>query len=200
MLVDKDPEKENSLRWIRAKNETPALKMFLREDIGGDHYEVSPEVETTIAEVCQRLNSAPGCSLICDYGFDTAKTPTVNRDTLRAYKSHKQTDPLIEPGDADLTVDVDFDHVRRTAERHGCKVYGTATQSNFLTKLGIGYRLQALLMSNPDAKIRKELLSGVRMLMEDMGERFKFMAILPRNHDDKMIPSGFEEDKEKAIK
>ena len=181
----------NGLRWIRAKNETPSQKSFLQADMKGEHYEISPDVGLIIQEISKRVNNSPGCSLICDYGFDITKEPEAKRDTLRAYKNHKQVDPLSEPGNADLTVDVDFDYVRNCASKEGCKVFGVATQAEFLASLGIGMRLRSLLESNPDSKIRKELISGVKMLMEDMGKRFKFMAIFPQYFDGNV--TGFEE-------
>src|SRR6218665_2370290 len=182
----------DALRWIRAKNETPSQKVLLPKELNCDHYEVAPEVGLIITQISQRLNSSPGCSLICDYGFDSTKQPDAKRDTLRAYKNHEQTNPLLEPGNSDLTVDVDFDYVRQCAEKEGCKVVGTTTQAKFLTNLGIALRLRALIESNPDSKVRKQLISGVKMLLDDMGERFKFMAIFP-SHFDSTSVTGFEE-------
>ena len=46
--------------------------------------------------------------LIADYGHSGEKG-----DTLRAFKGHALQDPLKEPGDADLTADVDFSYLLR---------------------------------------------------------------------------------------
>ena len=46
--------------------------------------------------------------LVADYGHGGEKG-----DTLRAFKEHAQQDPLKEPGDADLTADVDFSYLLR---------------------------------------------------------------------------------------
>ena len=88
------------------------------------------------------VDTSVGCLLICDYGHDQAKSKTiVNRDTFRAYRNHKQCDPLVDPGLADLTADVDFASIRARLTGK-CNVFGTATQRHFLTQLGIGLRLK----------------------------------------------------------
>lgn len=83
--------------------------------------------------------SRNGCFLICDYGFND--TDVNDRDTFRAFHKHKQCHPLQDPGDADLTADVDFGYLRRIAEEKSI-VYGPVNQSDFLTQLGIGLRLE----------------------------------------------------------
>ena len=45
--------------------------------------------------------------LIIDYGHLGDK-----EDTLRGFKNHELIDPLSHPGDADITADVNFDHLR----------------------------------------------------------------------------------------
>ena len=37
----------------------------------------------------------------------------------QAFKNHELTDPLMEPGTADLTADVDFSYLTKIAEKYG---------------------------------------------------------------------------------
>ena len=51
------------------------------------------------------LNQTRGACLIVDYGHDDVNAST---DSFRAFQSHKQVDPLEDPGMSDLTADVNF--------------------------------------------------------------------------------------------
>lgn len=83
--------------------ETPALKLFLQKDEKRDEFEISPQSLIIAKDIATRLEEDGGLALIADYGHNGEGT-----DTFRAYKKHEQKDPLIEPGTADLTADVDF--------------------------------------------------------------------------------------------
>jgi len=52
-----------------------------------------------------------------------------------------------------------------------------------------------MLMSNASDRQKKSLLSGYDMLTNHnkMGERFKFMALLPKSRDPSYKPAGFVE-------
>ncbi|RWS09403.1 NADH dehydrogenase [ubiquinone] complex I: assembly factor 7-like protein, partial [Leptotrombidium deliense] len=63
-------------------------------------------------------------------------------------------------------------------------VFGTVTQQHFLQNLGIDLRLQRLL-KNANEKEAEELRSGVDMILNDMGERFKLLSLFPKNSADK---------------
>lgn len=98
-------------------------------------------------------------------------------DTLRAYKDGKQVHPLACPGQADLTVDVDFGRLTRLAARAGLQVSGPITQGAFLGALGIQDRLQALIKANPDEA--EAIFKGAQKLVgsDQMGTRFKAICL-----------------------
>jgi len=52
-----------------------------------------------------------------------------------------------------------------------------------------------MLMSNANDKQKETLLSGYDMLTnhQKMGERFKFLALLPKNRNPSYMPAGFVE-------
>ncbi|KAK9876315.1 hypothetical protein WA026_012614 [Henosepilachna vigintioctopunctata] len=184
-------EKEGSFRYIIARNDTPASKAFIQPSESRDHFEVSPESLLIIKTIANRLESFGGLALIADYGHCGEGT-----DTFRAFKKHKLHDPLVEPGKADLTADVDFLQLKESA-LEGDKVlaFGPVTQRDFLMKMGIDHRYNAL--EKNASKEQLEALKFSYSIMVDekhMGKRFKFMSLLPatmKNILDKYPVVGF---------
>lgn len=103
VLIDIDKGKDMCFRYVLANHETPALKLFLKENEKRDEFEVSPQSLVIVKDIATRLEQDGGLALLADYGHVGDGT-----DTFRAYRKHKQHDPLMEPGTADLTADVDF--------------------------------------------------------------------------------------------
>ena len=112
-------------------------------------------------------------ALFIDYGPSDGPPA----DTLRAYKNGKQVHPLACPGEADLTIDVDFGRLARLAARAGLQVSGPVTQGAFLGALGIEARLQTLIKANADDA--QTLFEGAQKLVgpNDMGTRFKVICL-----------------------
>ena len=69
----------------------------------GTVVETCPQARPYMATIQHRLHAHGGLALIVDYGGWRSKG-----DTLQAMKDHAYTDPLAEPGRADLTAHVDF--------------------------------------------------------------------------------------------
>ena len=93
------------------------------------------------------------------------------------------------PGEQDLTAHVDFEAVGRAARDSGAAVTAVVTQGEWLIRLGIEARAQALSRANPeragevDAALRR--LTGT----DEMGALFKVVAI---HSPDWPAPAGFE--------
>jgi NADH dehydrogenase [ubiquinone] 1 alpha subcomplex assembly factor 7 len=81
-----------------------------------------------------------GAALFVDYGSARSGFG----DTLQAVSRHAFADPLAEPGDADLTVHVDFARMACAAAEAGAATHGPASQGDFLRALGIEARAEAL--------------------------------------------------------
>ncbi|KAG5900076.1 hypothetical protein JTB14_016048 [Gonioctena quinquepunctata] len=184
VLIDIDPaaEKNNEnsepkFRYVLSRNETPMLKTLLKPNETRDHFEASPDCMLIYQQICERLKSTGGLALICDYGHYGTGT-----DTFRAFKKHKQVDPLVMPGTADLTADVDFKMIREVANRvEGIITVGPANQRDFLLKTGLEYRFKALKDQVKDKKHLDGLTECFKILTDKdkMGERFKFCALFP---------------------
>jgi SAM-dependent MidA family methyltransferase len=73
-----------------------------------------------------------------DYGGEMKDLLSPHRvaGTLRAYRHHQVVrDVLANPGDQDLTADVNFAEIKRAGERVGLKTECFASQEEFLAQL-----------------------------------------------------------------
>ncbi|XP_063872642.1 protein arginine methyltransferase NDUFAF7, mitochondrial-like isoform X1 [Scylla paramamosain] len=190
ILIDMDEgDGPHHLRYVLSNNPTPATKIFTEPEDTRECIEVSPEAAVLCKELASRIEEDGGIALIIDYGHNGVDT-----DTFRAFKNHKQHDPLSEPGTADLTADVDFDFLKKQVKEK-LVTFGPVTQSSFLINMGMETRLHNLMKQcKPEEK--KNLISGFRMLTEpkQMGEKFKFLAFYPAVVKDfllKFPPAGF---------
>ncbi|KAJ1564329.1 hypothetical protein HK096_008533, partial [Nowakowskiella sp. JEL0078] len=141
----------------------------------GDVVELSMEVFTVAKEISRRIELDGGAALIVDYGDEEIKG-----DTLRAIKGHVLgKNPLIQPGEWDLSADVDFRMIKYGASNEFVRVNGPITQEWFLTQLGINARLEVLMNAvRSSTKISEsekehqlvELKSGFSRLIEGSGK------------------------------
>jgi SAM-dependent MidA family methyltransferase len=130
--------------------------------------------DAPIALFARRIAREGGAALIADYGHVTSAFG----DTLQAVRGHRYADPLTDPGDADLTTQVDFAALARTARREGATTYGPVTQGEFLLRLGIEARA-ARLKQNATPKQAADIDAALARLTspDEMGELFKVLAI-----------------------
>jgi len=109
--------------------------------------------------------------------FVKRKTPV----PTQAIKEHKFVDPLVNPGDADLSCDVDF-----TSLRHpDLALHGPITQSKFLGNMGLFERCQHLL-SNAKSQEQADALTAAyyRLAGEEIGQMgvvYKAMAVTSKD-------------------
>lgn len=179
-------------RYVLSKSQTPVSRIF--EPIPEDTrtcLEYSLEIERHVDMLAKRLEQHGGIALIMDYGHLGDKT-----DTFRAFKQHALHDPLLAPGTADLTADVDFRHLKHVAETRGhIKCYGPVQQGDFLDRMQGSIRLERLL-ANALPENQAIIRSGYKMLTDrqQMGARFKFLSMFPAvlaNHLEKYPVEGF---------
>ncbi|XP_068157083.1 protein arginine methyltransferase NDUFAF7 homolog, mitochondrial [Drosophila tropicalis] len=195
VLIDiegKPQTQDNAFRYVLSKSQTPVSHVF--QPLTGETrtcLEYSLETERQVGLLAQRLEKNGGISLIMDYGHYGEKT-----DTFRAFKQHALHDPLLEPGSADLTADVDFKLVKNTAESQG-NIYcsGPIEQGDFLKRMQGEVRLEQLL-AHALPENQDIIRSGYQMLTDtkQMGSRFKFLAMFPgilREHLEKYPVAGF---------
>jgi SAM-dependent MidA family methyltransferase len=155
-----------------------------REAPVGALLETSPAQEALAAELGARVLRDGGAALLIDYG---RAVPGFG-DTLQALRAHRKEGPLDNPGEADLTVHADFPAVLAAAHREGAATAHIITQGEFLVRLGIGARAEALAAARPDRADEIERQLERLVSPDQMGELFKAACI----HAPNFIPPGFE--------
>jgi NADH dehydrogenase [ubiquinone] 1 alpha subcomplex assembly factor 7 len=154
-------------------------------DRDGEIVEDSPHREAAVALIARRLVESGGVALIIDYGH----AKSAPGDTFQAVHGHRFAPVLDRPGEQDLTAHVDFEAVERASSDAGAAVTPVVTQGEWLVRLGIEARSQALARANPERAA--EIKSGLdRLTASDaMGSLFKVIAIHSPHWP---APEGFE--------
>jgi SAM-dependent MidA family methyltransferase len=140
-------------------------------DRDGAIVEVSPARDEAAAAVARKLAANGGAAIVVDYGH----AKTAPGDTLQAVRGHRFAPLLANPGEQDLTAHVDFEALAKAAEP--ARATAVVTQGDWLRRLGIEARAEALIKANPYKST--EVHAALERLIDgaQMGELFKVMAI-----------------------
>ncbi|KAJ3043780.1 NADH dehydrogenase [ubiquinone] complex I, assembly factor 7 [Rhizophlyctis rosea] len=140
----------------------------------GDRVEVCPESWKFTNLLAKRIHADGGAGLIVDYG-----SVDIPADTLRGIRNHVFTDPLAQPGESDLSADVDFSILQKACIDL-VQTGGPITQSMFLQAMGIGARARMLLQSANSGQ-RKDIAEAFERLVSpsEMGKAYKVMSMTP---------------------
>lgn len=136
--------------------------------------EISPASKAIVHDLAERIAGSGGAALIVDYGH----TETAVGETLQAVRRHDFTDPLAEPGDADLTAHVDFAALKAACADTGVVSHGPMNQGDFLLALGLLERAGQLGHGKEKAT-RQAIRDAVERLAgpRQMGRLFKVLAL-----------------------
>src|SRR5882672_5710863 len=162
------------------------VPMAVREAPVGAIYEW--RTDNLALGIGQRVTRQGGAALIIDYGH--AKSGT--GETLQAIGGHAFVNPLISPGEVDLTAHVDFEAITLAADSMGARIHGPVDQARLLSNLGIDKRAAALKAYASPEKAADIDTACQRLLGETrtgMGKLFKAIAI---THPDLKTVPGFE--------
>ena len=184
-------DEDGGFRFVVAPRATPfpqAVGGVDGELADGTLLELGPAREAVVEAIAARLVAQGGMALLIDYGSDA---PIMTGDTFRAVSRHAAADPLIAPGEVDLSAHVDFRGIAARAADAGAVAYGPLGQGEFLGRLGIAQRLRRLLQNASPAQ-RTALESGCDRLvsLDAMGELFKVLALTAGGGP---VPPGFTE-------
>jgi NADH dehydrogenase [ubiquinone] 1 alpha subcomplex assembly factor 7 len=154
-------------------------------DRDGAIVETSPARDAATSAISICLAAKGGVAILIDYGHERSGAG----DTLQAVRGHRYAAVLDAPGEQDLTAHVDFEAVARTASDAGAEVTKVMTQGEWLRRLGIEARADALAAANPDEA--DEVNSALQRLTapDQTGELFKALAV---HSPDWPQPAGFE--------
>ncbi len=141
----------------------------------GDIIEVSAPAASATSEIATRIATHGGAALIIDYGDWHSLG-----DTLQALSDHDRTDPLADPGNADLTAHVDFAALAHAARTAGAAHSRLTPQGVFLERIGITDRAHALAERLGGTALEAHIAAHRRLTHPDeMGNLFKVMSIHP---------------------
>ena len=148
----------------------------------GDIVEICEAAKPMMEELSKRIKMFGGCAIIIDYGSDN-----LVGNTFQAVKNHKKIDPLIHPGDCDLTAHVNFNDLSNYASN--IVVTKTTTQGLLLKRLGISKRFERLVRGLTEIQKLKFQSDQKRLLhSSEMGNLFKAIALAPSKS---VLPAGF---------
>lgn len=173
-----DLDANGKLVFGAAAEPTPRFEVLLpplvRAAPPGAVFEWRPDTE--IMKIATRVRDQDGAALIIDYGHMRSDAG----DTFQAIARHSFTDPLKNPGQADVTAHVDFQALARAAEDLGARVHGPVTQGDFLKRLGIESRA-ATLMAKATHEVSTDISGALKRLTEPgrggMGSMFKVLGV-----------------------
>src|ERR1700716_3639178 len=189
-------EGNGKLEFSAAAGPMPRLDVLLpplgRAAPVGAVFEWRPDAE--IMKIASRVRDQDGAALIVDYGHLRSDAG----DTFQAIARHSFTDPLKNPGQADVTAHVDFQALVRAAEDLGARVHGPVPQGEFLKRLGIETRAVTL-MAKTTPEVSEDISGALKRLTGGgrggMGSMFKVLAV-PEPHITDL--AGFADDDLKA--
>ena len=153
-------------------------------DRDGEIVETSPAREDAVRSIATCLAAKGGVVLFIDYGHGRSAPG----DTLQAVRGHRFAPVLADPGEQDLTSHVDFEAIANVATEVGASVTAPVPQGEWLIRLGIEARAQALSRANPDRA--DDVQSALERLTasDQMGSMFKVLGI---HSPDWPAPAGF---------
>jgi NADH dehydrogenase [ubiquinone] 1 alpha subcomplex assembly factor 7 len=187
--VDEDPATEAHFRLVNAPGVSFA-NFLMPDDLRhkkdvqqGDTVEVCTHGMSAMETLMKRMvDSGKAAALIIDYGKDEHMT-----DTLRGIRGHKFVNPLLAPGDIDLSAWVSFKQLRWALERlplakERLRWFGPMQQNEFLEWNGIDARLASVLREQ-ETKLALRVLQNFRKLTDDeeMGKNYKVFAVQTNN-------------------
>lgn len=145
-----------------------------------DHLtEIHPQAEAFVRSLAEAMRAAAGGSsaFLIDYGFPEAEYYLAQRHmgTVMCHRLHQaDPDPLVDPGEKDITAHVNFTGVALAAQEAGLTVLGYTSQGRFLLNLGLTERMQVASLA--------ERASAARLIHEhEMGELFKVIGLSTRD-------------------
>ncbi|SNX86212.1 related to HEM14 - Protoporphyrinogen oxidase involved in heme biosynthetic pathway [Melanopsichium pennsylvanicum] len=118
--------------------------------------------------------SQGGIGLIIDYGDDKAFG-----NSFRAFRHHQLVPVFESPGNVDLTVNVDFLHIKSALATTDVRYLGPLDQADFLVGMGLQMRTERLIKGKSEQD-EKRIKDAANRLVDEtgMGVQYKALAIV----------------------
>ncbi|MDE1906788.1 MAG: SAM-dependent methyltransferase, partial [Rhodospirillales bacterium] len=128
------------------------------------------EVNEDAINFCKELATRGGVGLFIDYG----PSESAAGESVQAIRDGVYADPLLHPGEADITAHVDFASIKRAVHAQG-----PVKQNHFLTALGLYQRSDFLAQKHPERTLDLRLSVQRLTAPEAMGSLFKVLVVCP---------------------
>ena len=151
----------------------------------GNVYEFSPARLSFVEQLCGVLKVRGGAALFFDYGDLESKVG----NSLHAIRAHEHVDVLAQPGECDLSANVDFEVLAARVCELGATLHGMVEQGVFLQALGIEQRAQTL-MKKSSGRQGEDVGKALHRLTDSdqMGALFKVIGF---GYDENTVFAGF---------
>ncbi|SPO27876.1 related to HEM14 - Protoporphyrinogen oxidase involved in heme biosynthetic pathway [Ustilago trichophora] len=133
--------------------------------------------------------SVGGISLIIDYGGDSAYG-----SSFRAFKQHQLVPVFNSPGNVDLTVNVDFLHLKSAIQTTDSRYLGPLDQADFLVGMGLQMRTERLVQGKC-VQDEKRIKDAANRLIDEtgMGVQYRVMAVAAGSSEGGRVDGGGED-------
>jgi SAM-dependent MidA family methyltransferase len=163
-------------RWYKVgvdiNNEAELQLIYIPDDIRSVALECQPDTDLIIRKICTHMSEYRGAALIIDYGYWDGED-----NTLQAVYKHQKVDILDRPGEADISVHVNFQNIAKHCKYSNLE-YKFQTQRQFLLDFGIQLRVKQL-CDSIDVHQADRVYQSVQRLIDpaQMGYLFKVLHI-----------------------
>jgi SAM-dependent MidA family methyltransferase len=132
------------------------------------HTEIQPDTIAVLDHIYAHIQQTDSAALIIDYGYWEG-----DGDSVQAVYRHQVVGVLDYPGEADVSVHVNFQQMARHSETYGLQ-FAYQTQRQFLTEFGILLRAEQLYQQS-----NQTVLQCVSRLIDpaEMGHLFKVLHV-----------------------
>jgi SAM-dependent MidA family methyltransferase len=144
----------------------------------GTVYEFSPVAEGIVREIGDHL--VDGLAILIDYGMDEGELLAAHpRGTLQSIRRHRAADdPLVAPGESDLSVFVNRSRIRAVARAAGLREVACRSQAEALGAWGFPRLLQSAVRASRSAGMEVRTRLAAKNLLFGF-ERFWALELSP---------------------
>lgn len=119
MIDIEEEEQVADFRPVISHHKTKSMLLlekqkFYKDCAVGDIIQICPDSWDITCWLATRIKEYGGAALIADYGRENIRT-----DTFRGIKNHQFVSPYTDPGELDLSFDVEFSSIKNAAELNG---------------------------------------------------------------------------------
>jgi len=177
---------DDNFVWSHGPMSSPDLVEYCREYAiefdEGQIVEINLGIDTWMETVASKLES--GYLITVDYGaescdlYDASLRP---QGTLRAFSRHQFVDEvLVQPGDYDITANVNWTQVQRVGERFGFTTVAFGQQDRFLMDAGLLEELTREMSRCSSEADKLALSAGAREMIMPGGMGASFQVLVQK--------------------